>query len=121
MQREHTTRLQKGYWNRIWSDMYIETSFMKYGKVPCGLIGLTKYGLIVFILLLKDLDNIYEQHKKEYEIFHEEEMPARIKADADDRENIHQKLNQYINPLDTASHPRVNQYHIWKHKPRFVS
>ncbi len=33
---EHTTRHYRGVWNGIWSDMFIETSFMRYGKRPWG-------------------------------------------------------------------------------------
>ena len=33
--------MKHGYWNSIWSDMFIETTFMKYGKGPGGLIGVT--------------------------------------------------------------------------------
>ena len=54
---EHVIRHQKGFWNGIWTDMFIETTFMRYGKGPGGLIGLTlksnvvKSGLTVFMLL----------------------------------------------------------------------
>ena len=33
--------MRHGYCNSIWSDMFIETTFMKYGKGPGGLIGVT--------------------------------------------------------------------------------
>ena len=38
---EHITRHQQGLWNDIWSDMLIETTFMKYGTGPRGLIDIT--------------------------------------------------------------------------------
>ena len=41
MKGEHVMRHQAGYWNGIRSDMYIETTFMRYGKGPRGVIGLT--------------------------------------------------------------------------------
>ena len=31
---EHVMRHQRGIWNAIWSDMLIETSYMKVGKIP---------------------------------------------------------------------------------------
>ena len=31
MTGEHVMRHQKGLWNGIWSDMMIETTYMKYG------------------------------------------------------------------------------------------
>ena len=40
IQGEHIARHHKGWQNGIWIDMYIETTFMRYGKDPRGLIGL---------------------------------------------------------------------------------
>ena len=38
---EHVQCHRQGLWNRIWTDMFIETMFMHYGHGPGGLIGLT--------------------------------------------------------------------------------
>jgi len=38
---EHIMRHQAGLWNGIWSDMFIETTFMRYGHGPGGLAGIT--------------------------------------------------------------------------------
>ena len=38
---EHALRHRHGIWNGIWSDMMIETSYMKFGKGPNGIIGQT--------------------------------------------------------------------------------
>ena len=38
---EHVMRHEKGIWNRIWSDMFIESTFMRYGHAPGGIIGIT--------------------------------------------------------------------------------
>ena len=112
---EHTTRHQKGLWNSIWSDMFIETSFMRYGKGAGGLKGLTlspksvkvwAYSLHSCTVLLHDLDIMCEQNKTEHETFHKEEMPARIKSDAKDREKVRRKLEQCIHPLDTKNQPK---------------
>ena len=35
-------RHKQGLWNGIWSDMYIETTFMRYGHESGGLIGITQ-------------------------------------------------------------------------------
>ena len=40
MEGEHVMR-QNGLWNGIWSDMYIETTFMRHGKGSRGLDGIT--------------------------------------------------------------------------------
>lgn len=38
---EHVMRHTSGYWNSIWSDMFIETTFMRYGHGKGGIIGIT--------------------------------------------------------------------------------
>ena len=40
MKVEHVMRHQKGLWDGILSDMMIETTYMKYGKGPSGMIGI---------------------------------------------------------------------------------
>ena len=60
-------RHQQGYWNSIWSDMYIETTLVYYGKGPGGIVGVTlKSGVVkkwsnslhICTEILKDLDEI---------------------------------------------------------------
>ena len=41
MAGEHVIRHQDGLWNGIWSDLFIETTYMRYGKGPSGIIGST--------------------------------------------------------------------------------
>ena len=41
MKGEHVMRHQAGLWNGMWSDMFIETTFMRYGHGPGGLVGIT--------------------------------------------------------------------------------
>ena len=41
MQGEHVMRHQNGLWNGIWSDMMIETTYLKYGKDLSVMIGFT--------------------------------------------------------------------------------
>ena len=38
---EHVMRHQSGLWNVIWSDRYIECTFMRYCHGPKGIIGIT--------------------------------------------------------------------------------
>ena len=86
---EHVTRHQRGYWNGIWSDMFIESTFMRYGKGPTGLIGLTlkpsvirkwAYSLNIFTQVQEDLERMRESSVKE-QIFHKEESEARKESD----------------------------------------
>ena len=41
MKGKHVMSHQNGLWNCIWSDMMIETTYMRYGKGPGGIIGFT--------------------------------------------------------------------------------
>ena len=43
LQGEHVTRYITGAWNGIWTDMMTDykTNFMRYGKGPRGIIGIT--------------------------------------------------------------------------------
>ena len=111
---EHTTRHRRELWNGICSDMLIETTFMKYGKGPGGLIGITlqqgsvkkwAYSLHVLTQILHDLDEMRNARSTKEVTVHKEEKPGRIKADAIKRENLRKKIEQCINPFDVKSHP----------------
>ena len=41
MKEQHVMRHNPGIWNAIWSDMFIESTFMKYGHGAKGIIGIT--------------------------------------------------------------------------------
>ena len=41
LQGKHVTRHQPGLWNAIWTDMFIESTVMRYGHSPGGIIGIT--------------------------------------------------------------------------------
>ena len=38
---EHVMHHSAGLWNDIWSDMMSETTFMRYGHAPGGIVGIT--------------------------------------------------------------------------------
>ena len=42
MKGEHVTRQKRGIWNSIWSDMMIETTYMKFGLGLGEIIGVAK-------------------------------------------------------------------------------
>ena len=109
-------RHQRGLWNAIWSAMFIETTFMRYGKGPGGLIGVTlkpkavkkwANSLHICTQVLKDLDEMRERDIAKEKSVHKEEMPSRIKADEVDREKIRRILRSCINPLDPSRHPET--------------
>ena len=83
---EHITRHQQGLWS-------IETIFMKYGKGPRGLIGITlqqrsvkkwAYSLHISTQVLKDLDEMRGGIQKEVTV-HKEEKPGTGMSDRADR------------------------------------
>lgn len=41
MEGQHVMRHQDGLWNGLWSDLFIETTYMRYGHGPSGIIGST--------------------------------------------------------------------------------
>ncbi|KAK2185277.1 hypothetical protein NP493_241g06091 [Ridgeia piscesae] len=41
MKGEHVMYHSDALWNGIWSDMMIETTFMRYGHAPGGIVGIT--------------------------------------------------------------------------------
>ena len=41
LEGQHVLHLTDGIFNGIWSDMGIETTYMKHGKGPSGIVGIT--------------------------------------------------------------------------------
>lgn len=112
---EHVMRHKKGLWNGIWSDMYIETTFMRYGKGPRGIIGVTMrpetlkkwaFSMHICSRILQDLSDMTDDSRADEVTTHKEENPSRIRSDAQDRENIKKKLEACIDPFDTADHEK---------------
>jgi len=68
MKGEQTLHHKSGIWNGIWSDQFIESTYMRYGHGPSGIIGTTMnqetmktwaFGMYVCTTLtneLKDMD-----------------------------------------------------------------
>ena len=38
---KHVMRHMNGLWNGMWSDMFIESTFMRYGHGRAGIVGIT--------------------------------------------------------------------------------
>ena len=110
----HVMRHQPGIWNGIWSDMFIESTFMRYGHGPGGVIGITlkpstlkRWALSLHICsqLVQDITEMRETHRQTKVTEHKEEMPSRIRSDGVDREKLKDRLNTCIDPLQPDSHP----------------
>ena len=91
---EHVMRHNPGVWNGIWSDMFIETTFMRYGKGPGGLVGVTlkpstvkQWALSVRTTsrVESDIDEIRHGQGIREATTHNEDMPGRIASDDRDR------------------------------------
>ena len=113
LRREHVARHQESIWNAIWTDMLIETTFMRYRKGPTRLIGVTTKPRAVQIWakslhscnkVLKDLDDLREKEES-IKTYHKEKSHAQIVSDEIDWENLCNFLKTYIYALDIDSHP----------------
>ena len=114
MEGDHVMRHQPGIWNGIWSDQYIESSFMRYGHGPEGIIGITlqpstlkrwALGLHICTQLKTDVKNMVSGETEKTVVIHKEEGSSRIKLDGDDRSKIREKLSECVHPFDPESHP----------------
>ena len=113
MQGQHVMRHKPGIWNAIWSDMYIESTFMRYGHGPGGIIGitlkpstLTRWALSLHIVsrLVQDVTEMSNE-TQENVLSHKEEAPHRVSADNVDRQKLMSKMENVIDPLDPSQHP----------------
>ena len=103
---QHVMRHKPGLWNGIWSDMFIESTFMRYGHGPGGVIGVTlqpatlklwAYSLHICAQITGDIVAMTEGGKNRgIATIHKEVMPARITAD---RSKLREKLFTCIDPF----------------------
>ena len=106
--REHTMHHTPGYFNGIWTDMAIETTYMRYGHGRKGIVGITlkpetlktwAYSLHACNRVTNNLNEMRDKEGVSAQTIHKEEMPSRIKADALDRKALCEKLELVIDPL----------------------
>ena len=97
MKGEHVMLHVPGLWNGIWSDMFIETTFMGYGHGPGGIIGITlkpetlktwALGLHICSRLEQDIISLVGKEQDISQEANKEEMKARIASDGADRQSI---------------------------------
>ena len=109
---EHVMRHNHGVCNGIWSDMFIETTFMRYGKGPRDLVGVTlkpstiqrwTLSLHTTSRVESDIDEMRHQQGTREATTHNEEMPGRMASDAKDKGNM--QLEMCIDPLNSDNHP----------------
>ncbi|XP_064094761.1 uncharacterized protein LOC135207056 [Macrobrachium nipponense] len=109
LQGKHVTRHQPGLWNAIWTDMFIESTFMRFGHSPGGIIGITlkpstlkRWALSLHVCshIVQDVSEMGNENHQVPVTVHKEEMPARKKTDAADREKLRETLITCIDPLN---------------------
>ena len=114
MKGNHVMRHNPGLWNGIWSDMFIESTFMRYGHEAGGLVGLmlqpsavSRWALSLHVCsqLRVDLASMKDGKKNTVMTSHKEETKARIQSDAVDREKVRATLSTFIDPFQSNSHP----------------
>ena len=115
MKGEQTLHHKAGIWNGIWSDQFIESTYMRYGHGPSGIIGTTMkpetlktwaYSMYACTTLINDLKEMdCSTGNNMIQMTHKEEMEARIESDASDRKSIRKTLESCMNPLEPSSLP----------------
>ena len=104
MKGEHVMHHFPGLWNGIWSDMYIETTFMRYGHEKSGIIGVTLKPETMEVWCLsskleQDLVCLIEPDDNGKQDKHKEESNGRIDSDKVDRNSIRRELQECISPM----------------------
>ncbi|KAL8568389.1 hypothetical protein ACOMHN_066414 [Nucella lapillus] len=112
---KHVMRHVEGLWNGIPSDMFIESTFMRYGHGQAGIVGVTlkpetlktwALSRHVCSQLMVDLAEIRgDTDDDRFQTTHKEESPARMESDKKDREGVRKKIVMCIHPLDPDVHP----------------
>lgn len=101
-----------GIYNGQWSDMFIETNWMRKGHGPGGIIGNTEspqtmatwvYSMDATMTLTGDLKKMSGKEES-LQMTHKEESASRIHQDGHDRQSLRATLESYIDPLDPGTH-----------------
>ena len=79
-------------WNGIWSDMFIKTTFMRYGHEPQAL-KTWALGLHICSKVNEGIENLINEDNSP-KVQNKEEMTSNIKKDEEDRTSIRQKLSK---------------------------
>ncbi|KAH3892789.1 hypothetical protein DPMN_016918 [Dreissena polymorpha] len=107
--------------NTEWALHLSATTFMRYDHGPGGIIVITlkesalkRWALNLHICsqLIQDIKCMRDiEEESAHVITHADESSARVKADSADRQNIQQKLDTCIGPMNPAEHSTDAQCH----------
>ena len=130
---QHVTRHIRGIWNGVWSDQFIESTFVRYGHSTGGIISITlKQNALKIWALSRHiccrmesqmLEMEEEMESSRVQLHHKEEGKARIEADRKDRDGLRSRQDSCIDPLDPKQHPDISIVNIVSGKitPAFVN
>ena len=113
MAGEHVMHHTDGLWNGIWSDLFIESTYMRYGHGPSGIIGstLSETTLAVWALSHNTMGQMSNDvaelctHQDHVVMRHKEERPIRITDDSRDMHVIREAIASCIDVFDVGKHP----------------
>ena len=121
LQGQHVTRHIAGLWNGLWTDQFIESTFMRYGHSAGGIIGITlkEEALKAWSLsrhlcckIETDMQKMEEEDGDTVQLYHKEEAKSRIVADSKDRAGLGNKLDSCLHPLNPREHPEDSLVNI---------
>ena len=101
-----------GIYNGQWSDMFIETNWMRKGHGPGGINGMTEnpltmaswvYSMDATMTLTGDLKKMSGDDAN-VQTTHKEEAESRINRDGHDRQSLRVALESRIDPMDPVTH-----------------
>ena len=111
-QGQQSLHHNSGIYNGQWSDMFIETNWMRKGHGPGGIIGVTEspqtmatwvYSMDAIMTLTGDLRKMSGDDEN-VQTTHKEESPSRIRRDGIDRQSLRAALGSRIDPMDPVTH-----------------
>ena len=111
-QGQQSLHHNSGIYNGQWSDMFIETNWMRKGHGPGGIIGVTEspqtmatwvYSMDAIMTLTGDLKKMSGDDEN-VQTTHKEESPSRIRRDGIDRQSLRAALGSRIDPMDPVTH-----------------
>ena len=103
-----------GYWNAILSDMFIESTFMRYGHGSKGIVGITLkpetlkvwgLGRHLNCHLEQSVDRMINGETECVQRMHKEEGKSRIQSDEQDRNGLKDTISSVTHPLNPTGHP----------------
>ena len=120
MKGEHTVQHTKSFFNGLWPDMAIESTYMRFGHASSGIVGQAMkpetvktwaYSMSACCELTESLEKMRDKNLAD-NIHHKEEMTSRIATDEVDHSLLRKKLESSVDVFDHAQHPKDGLVHI---------